>query len=40
LNKFRKPVPAAPPTTKPCPECLSDIPTAAKRCSHCAHLVA
>ena len=39
LNKFRpKVVPA--PTTKPCPECLSDIPLAAKRCSHCAQLVA
>jgi large conductance mechanosensitive channel len=40
LNKFKKPVPAAPPTTKPCPECLSDIPAAAKRCSQCAQLVA
>ena len=29
LNRFKKPVPAAPPTTKPCPECLSDIPAAA-----------
>ena len=39
LNKFRpKLVPA--PTTKPCPECLSDIPLAAKRCSQCAQLVA
>ncbi|MBX6361418.1 MAG: large conductance mechanosensitive channel protein MscL [Acidobacterium ailaaui] len=27
------------PKTKPCPECLSDIPIAAKRCSHCAQLV-
>lgn len=35
-----KPVPAAPPATKTCPECLSDIPAAAKRCSHCAQLVA
>jgi large conductance mechanosensitive channel len=40
LNKFKKPIPAAPPNTKPCPECLSDIPVAAKRCSHCAQLVA
>jgi large conductance mechanosensitive channel len=40
LNKFKKPVPAAPPSTKPCPECLSDIPVAAKRCSHCTQLVA
>jgi large conductance mechanosensitive channel len=39
MAKFRpKVVPA--PTTKPCPECLSDIPIAAKRCSHCAQLVA
>lgn len=34
------PAKAAPPATKPCPECLSDIPVAAKRCSHCAQLVA
>jgi large conductance mechanosensitive channel len=39
LAKFRHPV-VAPPATKPCPECLSDIPVAAKRCSHCAQLVA
>ena len=39
LAKFRHPV-VPPPTTKPCPECLSDIPLAAKRCSHCAQLVA
>ncbi len=40
MNKFKKPVPDAPPSTKACPECLSDIPLAAKRCSHCAQLVA
>jgi large conductance mechanosensitive channel len=28
-----KPPPA--PTTKTCPECLSEIPIAAKRCAHC-----
>ena len=39
LNRFRPKVVAAP-TTKPCPECLSDIPIGAKRCSHCAQLVA
>jgi len=33
------PAKAAPPATKPCPECLSDIPIAARRCSHCAQLV-
>jgi large conductance mechanosensitive channel len=27
-------------TTKPCPECLSEIPLAARRCCHCAQLVA
>ena len=31
-------VPAAP-TTKPCPQCLSDMPLAAKRCSHCTQSV-
>ena len=28
--------PKAPATTRPCPECLSSIPFAAKRCSFCA----
>jgi large conductance mechanosensitive channel len=28
------------PTTKSCPECLSEVPLAAKRCSHCAQVVA
>ena len=27
--------PAAAPTTKECPECLSKIPLGAKRCAHC-----
>jgi large conductance mechanosensitive channel len=40
MNKFKKPVPAAPPVTKACPECLSDIPIAAKRCAHCGQPVA
>lgn len=34
LKKF-KPSQAEPPKTRPCPECLSDIPLAARRCSHC-----
>lgn len=34
LKKFH-PAKAAPPTTHPCPECLSDVPLAAKRCAHC-----
>jgi len=40
LKKFSPPAPPAPPVTKPCPECLSDIPLAAKRCAHCAQPVA
>lgn len=34
------PAKAEPPQTKPCPDCLSDIPIGAKRCSHCTQLVA
>ena len=30
---------AADPTTKKCPECLSDIPIEARRCSHCTQPV-
>jgi len=33
--RFKKPVAAAAPTTKECPECLSAIPLAARRCAHC-----
>jgi len=39
LKKFR-PAKAEPPTTHPCPECLSDIPLAARRCAHCGEPVA
>ena len=35
MARVKKPEAAAAPATKPCPECLSDIPVAAKRCSHC-----
>src|ERR1700685_408049 len=38
LKKFH-PAKAAPPTTRPCPECLADIPLAATRCSHCTQPV-
>lgn len=38
LERF-KPAAAEPPLMKPCPECLSDIPAAARRCSHCAQPV-
>ncbi len=40
LAKLKKPEPAAAPTTKNCPECLSEIPLAARRCAHCAQPVA
>ncbi|MGC2638970.1 MAG: large conductance mechanosensitive channel protein MscL [Acidobacteriaceae bacterium] len=39
LKKFQ-PAKAAPPPTRPCPECLMDIPLAAKRCAHCGQPVA
>ena len=34
------PPPPAPPPTKTCPECLSDIPLMARRCSHCTSQIA
>jgi large conductance mechanosensitive channel len=40
LARLKKPEPPAPPSTKPCPECLSDIPLAARRCAHCTQPVA
>jgi large conductance mechanosensitive channel len=39
MSRFKKPVPDAPPATKACPQCLSDIPAAATRCAHCAQPV-
>ena len=39
LARLKKPAPAAPPSTKTCPECLSEIPLAARRCAHCAQPV-
>ncbi|HUB29567.1 MAG TPA: large conductance mechanosensitive channel protein MscL [Terracidiphilus sp.] len=38
VKAMHQEAPAAP-TTKQCPECLSDIPLAAKRCAHCAQPV-
>jgi large conductance mechanosensitive channel len=35
MARVHKDPPPAAPTTKNCPECLSEIPIAAKRCSHC-----
>jgi len=40
LARFQKPVPVVPPAMKACPECLSEIPAAAHRCSHCTQAVA
>jgi large conductance mechanosensitive channel len=39
MTRFKKPAPPPPLTTRPCPECLSEIPLAAKRCSHCTVLI-
>jgi large conductance mechanosensitive channel len=39
LAKFQRP-PAPVPAQKTCPECLSAIPAAARRCSQCAQPVA
>ena len=35
LNRLKKETPPPPPNTRECPECLSSIPKAAKRCSQC-----
>jgi large conductance mechanosensitive channel len=37
MNKMKKKeeAPAAAPTTKECPECLSIVPIKATRCAHC-----
>ena len=40
LARLKKPAPEAPSSMKTCPECLSEIPLAAKRCAHCAQPVA
>lgn len=40
MNKLKKPEPATEATTRPCPECTSDIPKAAKRCPHCTASIA
>ena len=38
INKLKReePAPAAAPTTKDCPYCLSNIPLKATKCAHCA----
>ncbi len=39
LKRLNPTVPTVP-STRTCPECLSEIPLAARRCSHCAQPVA
>jgi large conductance mechanosensitive channel len=39
VNRLKKPAPAAAPTTKDCPYCLSAIPVKATKCAHCASTV-
>lgn len=40
MNRFRRKKEDAPkPASKTCPDCLSDIPLAAKRCRHCTSYV-
>jgi len=40
MTRMHKNDPVAPPSTKKCPECLSDIPIEARRCSQCGQPVA
>ena len=40
MARMKGPVPDVAPVTKVCPECLSEIPLAARRCAHCAQPVA
>jgi large conductance mechanosensitive channel len=35
VNRMQRPAPAAAPTTKDCPHCLSAIPLNATKCAHC-----
>lgn len=39
ISRMRKAPAPADPTTKKCPECLSEIPIDAKRCAHCSQPV-
>jgi large conductance mechanosensitive channel len=36
VRSLRKPAPAPAPTTRDCPECMSEIPLTATRCRYCA----
>ncbi len=39
LKKFNPPAAEPPPTTRPCPQCLGEIPLAATRCKFCTQSV-
>lgn len=39
LARIKKPEAPKPAASKTCPECLSEIPQAARRCAHCAQPV-
>lgn len=39
MNRMKKPEEVKAPDTKKCPECLSEIPLAAKRCMHCTSAI-
>jgi len=39
INRLQKPAPAAVPTTKECPQCLSVIAIKATRCAHCTSVL-
>jgi large conductance mechanosensitive channel len=39
MSRMHKDAPLAAPTTRKCPECLSEIPIEARRCAHCTQVV-
>ena len=39
MTRLSKPGAPVPPATRPCPECLNEIPIAARRCGHCTSVV-
>ena len=39
ISRARKEPASIDPTTKKCPECLSEIPVLAKRCAHCTSVL-
>lgn len=40
VNRLKREAPAAAPTTRPCPFCVTDIPIKATRCPHCTSALA